>query len=96
MVIVLKLFVLSKHDAKIQHFFKLTNILPTFFRYTSKITSVGEEVPDPSAPQEMHPNNRYDTTDYKGVWLLCRLWGRLSLQVREDFVNFLGIRRKSP
>jgi hypothetical protein len=31
MVIVLKVFVLSKHDAKIQHFSELTNILPTFF-----------------------------------------------------------------
>ena len=31
MVIVLKVFVLSKHGAKIQHFFELTNILPTFF-----------------------------------------------------------------
>ena len=31
MVIVLKLFVLSKHEAKIQHFPELTNILPTFF-----------------------------------------------------------------
>ena len=31
MVIVLKVFVLSKHAAKIQYFFELTNILPTFF-----------------------------------------------------------------
>ena len=31
MVIVLKVFVLSKHVAKIQYFFELTNILPTFF-----------------------------------------------------------------
>ena len=53
-----------------------------------KSSSVGEEVPDPSAPKEMHPNNRYDTTDYKGVWLLCRLWGRLSLQSEENRRNF--------
>ena len=35
-------------------------------------------------------------TDSEGVFLICRLWGRLSLQVREEFGNFLGIGRKSP
>ena len=35
-------------------------------------------------------------TGSEGICLICRLWGRLSLQVREEFGNFLGIGRKSP
>ena len=27
--------------------------------------------------------NRYDRTSFEGVCLICRLWGRLSLQVGE-------------
>ncbi len=33
------------------------------------------------------------TTDSEGICLICRLWGRLSLQVREEFGIFLGIGR---
>ena len=33
-------------------------------------------------------------TDSEGVCLICRQRGRLSLQVREEFGNFLGIKRK--
>jgi hypothetical protein len=29
-------------------------------------------------------------TDFEGVGLICRLWGRLSLQVREKIGKFLG------
>ncbi len=35
-------------------------------------------------------------TGSEGICLICRLWGRLSLQVREEFGIFLGIGRKSP
>ena len=37
-----------------------------------------------------------ETTDFEGICLICRLWGRLSLQVREEFGEFLGIGRKPP
>ena len=33
-------------------------------------------------------------TGSEGICLICRLWGRLSLQVREEFGKFLGIGRK--
>ena len=36
------------------------------------------------------------TTDSEGICLICRLWRWLSLQVREELGNFLGIGRKSP
>ena len=36
------------------------------------------------------------TTGFEGICLICRMWGRLSLQVREEFGIFLGIGRKSP
>ena len=35
-------------------------------------------------------------TGSEGICLICRLWGRLSLQVREEFGKILGIGRKSP
>jgi hypothetical protein len=44
----------------------------------------------------MRPNNCYGATDLEGACLNCRLWGRLSLQVREEFGKFLGIGRKPP
>ena len=28
-------------------------------------------------------NNRYDRSSFEGVYLICRLWGQLSLQVGE-------------